>query len=145
MAYLIISIVFLILFLDFLWIYKLIEKGAKKFDETKKIGTAKVVGYYSESQSKWRSLIVEVVELNDGKEYICNSGPIRTYEYPKGSVIDIEYANVRPFGIKGIRVNMLEHPPVDEHKMSRVFAIFSYVFLIITLIFLMLALFHILI
>lgn len=120
----------LVFYLDFKLISLLLRRSATYFNENKKNGKGVVVGYDASEGSRWYSLMVRVVELNNNKTYICNSAKINIHEYPVGSSVDVVYVISK----KGrVQVYLADRLPADEAIISRIFGVAANVFLWITI------------
>ena len=95
-----------------------LEKQGRSFEQNKKSGKAEVVGYERADQSNWYTLLVRIPKLNDGKIYNCSAGKIKISDYPKGSVIDVWYAEKKIVGLKVVEVHLLNNPPADGMKIG---------------------------
>ena len=67
MVYLFAAAIMFVFYLDFKIISVILTRSAKYFHENKQFGRAEVVGYYASEGSRWYSLIVKVLDLNDNK------------------------------------------------------------------------------
>jgi len=134
MVYFFASAIMLFFYIDFKIIVMILKRNAKYFEENKKYGKAEVVGYDSSEGSRWYSLIVRVLNLNESKTYICNSAKINIHDYPKGKIVDVIYAVTK----RGhVNVYLRDRMPADEGHMSKIFNVVSKIILAITIILLM--------
>lgn len=130
MMYFVLATIMAVSYLDFKLISVILKRSSVYFHEHKKYGSGEVVGYDSSEGSRWYSLIVKVVELNDNKTYICNSAKINIHDYPKGSIVNVVYAITK----RGrVQVYLADRLPADKSYMAKVFNVISLVSLIITL------------
>lgn len=130
MMYYFAAAIMAVFYLDFKVIAVILKRSSEYFHEHKQYGNGEVVGYDSSEGSRWYSLIVKVIELNDNKNYICSSAKINIHDYPKGSIVNVAYAITK----RGrVQVYLADRLPADKSSMSKVFNIISVISLIITL------------
>ena len=130
MIYFFSATIMAVFYLDFKLISVILKRSSAYFHEHKKYGTGEVIGYDSSEGSRWYSLIVKVVELQDNKTYICSSAKINIHDYPEGSIVNVAYAITK----RGrVQVYLADRLPADKSSMARVFNIVSLISLVITL------------
>lgn len=144
MIYLFSAAVLLVFFINFEVIGLILKRSARNFYENQKKGTAEVVGYDSSEQSRWYSLIVKIIELNDGKTYICNSAKINIHNYPKGKIIDVIYVTSKIAGKNMIQVYLLDNLPANKMVVAKVFTRLGYFILIVVIVLILLGIYSIL-
>lgn len=130
MDYLFAAAIMFVFYLDFKIISVILKRSAKYFHENKQFGRAEVVGYDASEGSRWYSLIVKVLDLNDNKTYICNSAKVNIHDYPKGTIVDVAYATTKHGRVQVYLSNCL---PVDKASMAKVFNMIAIISMIITL------------
>jgi hypothetical protein len=119
-----------VFFLDFKLISVLLKRSIAYFNEHKQYGRGEVVGYSANEGSRWYSLIVKILELNDNRTYICNAAKVHIHDYPKGTVVSVAYAITR----RGrVVVYLADRMPADESSMSKIFNVISEIVLLITI------------
>ncbi len=117
MIFLFFAIVVFIFWISIFIITILLKHSVQRFNNTKKNGTAEVVGYDTSEGARWRSLIVKLNDIDDDKRYICNSGKIDIRDYPNGTTVDVIYAS----SMLGRQVYLAESMPVSNASMLKVF------------------------
>ena len=130
MVYLFVAATMFVFYLDFKIISVILKKSAKYFHENKQFGRAEDVGYDASEGSRWYSLIVKVLDLNDDKTYICNSAKVNIHDYPKGTIVDVAYATTKHGRVQVYLSNCL---PADKASMAKVFNIIAIISMAITL------------
>lgn len=93
----------------------------EQFEAGRKPGHAEVMGYDREEHSSHYTLMVRVLEHDDGKTYGCKAGRGDVTRYPKGTVLDVWYAPVRVMGISTLEVHLAEDPPADAGRIAAAF------------------------
>lgn len=127
-----IASIMVISYLDFKLISAILKRNVTYFEEHKKYGKGEVVGYDASEGSRWYSLIIKIIDLNDNKTYICSSAKIDIHDYPKGSIVNVIYAVTK----RGrVRVHLADKLPANENNMAKVFNIVSWISLIFAFIF----------
>lgn len=129
MMYFFSAAIMAVFFLDFKLISVILKKSAAYFHEHKQYGRGEVVGYDTSEGSRWYSLIVKVLELNDNKTHICNSAKVNIHNYPKGTIVNVIYVITRR---GGVQVYLADRMPADKASMSKVFNTISVIILLIT-------------
>ena len=90
------------------------QKSVSNFEKNKKSGTAEIVGYQASENSRRYKPIVKVLDLNDGKTYICSYGLVKRSDYPVGTIINVEYMSKIMFGVNTVEVHM--HKASDKSR-----------------------------
>ena len=106
--------------LGFMIIGHALNKEGRDFEQIKRVGKAKVVGYDGTEESNVYNLLVEILEINDGKLYTCEPSMSNLIDYPVGRIIDVCYATKKVMGINVIEVHLLDSPPVNSSKFGSV-------------------------
>lgn len=123
------------LFVVFCVVAATLRKSANSFQESMRSGKAEVVGYEREERSSWYTLLVKIPALHDDMTHNCHAGKIQIANYPKGTVVDVIYAEKQVMGIPVIEVHLKENPPVSTTAVSTVFRSVSLVCLLLALVF----------
>ena len=130
MIFLLFASVVFVFFLNILIISIILKNNARRFENTKKKGTAEVIGYDTSEGARWRSLIVKLNDLDDNKRYICNSGKIDIQNYPKRTIIDVIYAS----SFLGRQVYLTNNMPASKTGVAKVFSIIASFLFVLTLV-----------
>lgn len=109
-----------------------LQRSTQTFDRNQRFGRAEVVGYDRGEQSSHYSLLVRILDLDDGKLYNCKSQHLDLAKYPKGAVVDVVYAPKRVMGIDVVEVHLADAPPMNGAKFAAGLKIFALVLLIIS-------------
>lgn len=108
-----------------------IERLDKRFHENKRVGKAEIVGYHSTHDSEPNTLLVRILELNDGMLYGCGYSEKKYGKCTIGTVVEVLYAPMKIFGINVVQVYMLDNPPQNTTKLCKVIKIFALVLLFV--------------
>lgn len=96
-------------------------RQVSSFEKNKRRGTAEVIGCQRAEDSRRRYvLMVRILEKNDGKTYLCEGKGILASKYPKGTIVNVLYAEHTVLGIPVTEVHLLHAPPADATAVTRV-------------------------
>lgn len=135
MVFIVLATFFLMIGLCFAIFSYVMLKKDKNFKSNKKYGTAEIVGY-RQDMDDYRSepsLLVKILEENDGNLYTCKCGKINLSDYPKGKIVNIEYAPIKEFGINVMDVRMIENPQIEGYKLSKIFNFVAIIIFVISI------------
>lgn len=91
------------------------------YENNKQFGRAKILGYEHHDQSRVSSYFVSLLDIGDENTYICSGHGLKTEKYPIGTVIEVEFARGKKFGVSYTEVHFANALPPDRCKIGKVF------------------------
>ena len=124
MGYLITAIVFGFIGLLTLVCTRYLASQEAAFQKNKHVGKAEITNYYAIQGHRYYDLSVKILELNDGKEYLCKCGRIISSDYQKGMIVDVIYSKYKVMGVEIVDVRLLNNMPNDTMRTVRIINMF---------------------
>ncbi len=111
-----------------------LKRQVNRFMANARACRAEVIGYTRGGNSSWYTLLVKLIGAEDDGVYSCKSGKINTWDYPKGTIINVVYSPQKMLGINFPEIHLADNPPHGSIKLGRIIEWFGLALLVISVI-----------
>lgn len=129
------SIVFCIFSAVLLFLGGCLVAESRSFEKNKVVGKAEIIGYDNSHGCQWFP-IVRICGIESKASYNCKMKNFIPSEYPKGTILDVEYRKISFLGsdFYDIQICDDEHKTVDPKIIGNVVLMISFFMLLFALI-----------